>query len=72
MGLVYPMIRVLWRAEISGHVPIAVERGAVIVCNHVSPVDPGFVTLGVDRAMHWMVAKEYCHHTAVGRFYRIV
>lgn len=72
LGLVYPMIRVLWRAEISGHVPIACERGAVIVCNHISPVDPGFITLGVDRVMHWMVAKEYCLHPAVGWFFRII
>lgn len=71
MGLVYPMIRVLWRAEISGHVPIADDRGFVIVCNHVSPVDPGFITLGVDRIMHWMVAEEYCRHPAVGWFFRI-
>ncbi|MBN2293537.1 MAG: 1-acyl-sn-glycerol-3-phosphate acyltransferase [Pirellulales bacterium] len=71
IGLVYPMIRVLWRAEISGHVPIAGDRGAVIVCNHISPVDPGFITLGVDRVMHWMVAKEYCQHPAVGWFFRI-
>lgn len=71
MGLVYPMIRVLWRAEISGHVHIPRDLGAVIICNHISPVDPGFITLGVDRIMHWMVAKEYCRHPATGWFFRI-
>ena len=71
MGLVYPMTRVLWRAEISGHVPISGDRGAVIICNHISPVDPGFMTLGVDRIIHWMVAKEYCRHPATAWFFRI-
>lgn len=71
IGLVYPLVRVLWRAEISGHVPIAGDGGAVIVCNHISPVDPGFIILGVDRVMHWMVATEYCRHPATGWFFRI-
>ena len=71
MGLVYCLVRVLWRAEISGHLPLPGDRGAVIICNHISPVDPGFITLGVDRTIHWMVAKEYCLHPATGWFFRI-
>ncbi len=71
IGLVYPLIRVLWRAEISGHVPLPADRGFVIVCNHISPVDPGFITLGADRVMHWMVAKEYCRSLATGWFFNI-
>jgi 1-acyl-sn-glycerol-3-phosphate acyltransferase len=51
--------RVLWRAEISGPLPVEVHEGAVIVCNHTSGIDPMVIQLCTDRVVHWMVAREY-------------
>lgn len=68
----YFMTRVMWRARIEGAVSLSPERGAVIVCNHRSPIDPGFVALACDRPVHWMVAREYVHHPLVGWGLRIL
>ncbi|MEX0678833.1 MAG: lysophospholipid acyltransferase family protein [Pirellulales bacterium] len=51
--------RVLWRAQISGPLPVAEDEGAVIVCNHTSGIDPMVIQLCTDRVVHWMVAREY-------------
>jgi 1-acyl-sn-glycerol-3-phosphate acyltransferase len=53
------LVRVLWRAQIIGRVPFGPGEGAVIVCNHIGPIDPGFVALACGRPVHWMVAREY-------------
>ncbi|HEX5444555.1 MAG TPA: lysophospholipid acyltransferase family protein [Pirellulales bacterium] len=68
----YFMTRVMWRARIQGAVPLPPQQGAVIVCNHRSPIDPGFVALACDRPVHWMVAREYVHHPLVGWGLRIL
>ncbi len=51
--------RILWRATVSGPLPVAPDEGAVIVCNHASGVDPLVIQLCTDRVVHWMVAREY-------------
>lgn len=51
--------RVLWRTEVSGRLPVADDRGAVIVSNHISGIDPLLIQLSTDRIVHWMVAREY-------------
>ena len=63
--------RILWRARVSGPLPIPPGQGAVIVSNHRCPFDPAFIALGVDRIMHWMVAKEYCEHPLMGLVLRV-
>jgi 1-acyl-sn-glycerol-3-phosphate acyltransferase len=63
-GFNYLMTRVLWRAQIRGPFPVPPGQGAVIVCNHRCPLDPSFIAITVPRAVHWMVAKEYCEHPA--------
>ncbi|MGH7192649.1 MAG: lysophospholipid acyltransferase family protein [Candidatus Saccharimonadales bacterium] len=68
----YFMTRVMWRARIEGAVPLPPQQGAVIVCNHRSPIDPGFVALACDRPVHWMVAREYVRHPLVGWGLRIL
>jgi 1-acyl-sn-glycerol-3-phosphate acyltransferase len=71
-GLNYLLSRVLWRVEVRGRVSAACGHGAVIVCNHRGPVDPSFIqVLAGLRAVHWMVAKEYCRHPALAWFFRI-
>ncbi|MBI2824013.1 MAG: 1-acyl-sn-glycerol-3-phosphate acyltransferase [Planctomycetia bacterium] len=64
------MARVLWRAKVTGRLKIPADQGAVIVCNHVGPIDPSFIALATDRIVHWMVAKEYCDHPAMSWFFR--
>ncbi len=64
--------RILWGARVSGPMPIPRGQGAVIVCNHRSSADPGFIAMTVDRVVHWMVAREYCEHKAFGWFLRAV
>ena len=51
--------------------PIPPGQGAVIICNHRSPVDPSFIQLATgQRVVHWMVAKEYCEHPLLAWFFR--
>jgi len=64
------MSRILWRARVSGPLPLRPDEGAVIVCNHRAPIDPAFVYLTTNRVVHWMVAKEYCLHPALAWFFR--
>lgn len=58
--------RILWRGTINRRLPIPPGQGAVIVCNHIGPLDPAFVQLGTDRLVHWMVAREFCDHPIFG------
>lgn len=64
--------RLLWRAEISGRLPVQPGQGAVIVCNHIGPIDPAFIALGVDRSVHWMVAREFVEMPVLNWFFRKV
>lgn len=66
----YVMARVLWRAKVTGTLDIPAGQGAVIVCNHLGPIDPSFVALATNRIVHWMVAKEYTSHPAMSWFFK--
>jgi 1-acyl-sn-glycerol-3-phosphate acyltransferase len=66
LGVARIATRILWRAQVSGPLPIPPGQGAVIVSNHRCPFDPAFIALGVNRVMRWMVAKEYCEHPFMG------
>lgn len=46
------------------------DRGAVVVCNHRSSVDPFFVQRATSRPIYWMVAKEFVEHPAFAWFLR--
>lgn len=60
------LTRVRWRVKIEGRVSLPPGQGAVIVCNHIGPIDPGFIALAFDRPVHWMVAKEYFQQAPTG------
>ncbi|HEV7226193.1 MAG TPA: lysophospholipid acyltransferase family protein [Pirellulales bacterium] len=60
------LTRVRWRVRIEGRATLPPGQGAVIVCNHTSPIDPGFIALAFDRPVHWMVAKEYFQRQPTG------
>jgi 1-acyl-sn-glycerol-3-phosphate acyltransferase len=68
----WAITRVLWRAHVEGQVPLGPGQGAVIVCNHVGPVDPAFIALACDRPVHWMVAREFVEHPFFGLPLRIL
>ena len=63
--------RILWRARVNMALPVAAGQGAILVCNHRSPVDPCFIEITTNRAVHWMVAKEYCTQPALAWFMRM-
>ncbi len=62
------LTRLRWGAQTIGQFPIPDGRGAIIVCNHRSSIDPFFVQTSLFRKAHWMVAKEYVEHPALSWF----
>ncbi len=61
------LVRVLWRAELPERLPLPADRGAVIICNHRSSVDPCIVQVACGRRLtHWMVAQLYRERTFIG------
>lgn len=66
------LARVLWRAKVIGKVSDAEVSGAVIVCNHIGPIDPAFVALACNRQVHWMVASEYFSYPILGWCLRVL
>ena len=68
----YVMARILWRAKIVGKLQIPPGQGAIIVCNHIGPIDPSFIALSTHRIVHWMVAKEYCSDPTMSWFFTIM
>jgi 1-acyl-sn-glycerol-3-phosphate acyltransferase len=66
------LTRILWRATVSGPLPVAEGEGAVIVCNHSSGVDPLVIQLCTDRLVHWMVAREYNEMPVLRHAFRAV
>jgi 1-acyl-sn-glycerol-3-phosphate acyltransferase len=67
-GLAFLLCKLLWRARWLNRLNIDEGRGAIIVCNHRSSVDPFFLQTATGRKIHWMVAREYCEHPALRWF----
>lgn len=70
LNLVYT--RIIWRTRVRGRIEFPPGQGGLIVCNHVSSIDPSFVQLGLDRAAHWMVASEYALQPGMSWMFRVV
>jgi 1-acyl-sn-glycerol-3-phosphate acyltransferase len=66
--IAYLMCKVQWRTRWLTPLTVSDHIGAVIVCNHRSSVDPFFIQMLTGRKVHWMVAREYCHHPALRWF----
>ncbi len=64
--------RLLWRTSISGPLPIPPGQGAIIICNHSTSVDPAFIQLGIQRVVHWMVAREYSLDPKLAWIFRLL
>lgn len=73
--VMYRFVRYLvcwqWRTELPERLTFDVSRGAVIVCNHRSSIDPFFIQAMLDRRALWMVAREYVENPAFGWFLRL-
>jgi 1-acyl-sn-glycerol-3-phosphate acyltransferase len=63
-------VRLQWRADIRGAMPLEPGKGAVIIANHRSSVDPFFIQVACGRVCHWFVAKEYFDSPLFGWFLR--
>lgn len=66
----YVLCKFLWRTEWPDRLHLLEGKGAVVVCNHRSSVDPFFVQTATGRKVHWMVAREFCEHWIFGLFLR--
>ena len=65
------LVRLLWRARFEGRLPLEPGTGAVVVCNHRSPIDPFFLQAYAPMKIHWMVAREYCQSGPVGKLLHV-
>ena len=63
--------KIVWRGTISRPLPVKPGQGAIVVSNHVSPIDPAFIQLGMDEIVHWMVAREYSLNPYMAWVFRI-
>lgn len=64
------LVRLRWRATIPPW-PLPLGQGAVLVANHRSSIDPFFFQITAPRPVHWLVAREYVEHPALGWFLRL-
>jgi 1-acyl-sn-glycerol-3-phosphate acyltransferase len=49
------------------------EGPAILICNHISSIDPAFLQATVHhRLIFWMMAKEYMELPAMGWFFRTI
>ncbi len=65
-SLNYLVTRLIWGTRIEGELPVVPGKGAVIVANHRSSIDPSFVQICLRRVVYWMVAREYCEAPVIG------
>ena len=54
-----PLLRLLWRPEITGAEHIPAEGGAILASNHLSIVDSLFLPFMVDRPVTFAAKSEY-------------
>ncbi len=65
-SLNYLITRLIWGTHIKGQLSVEAGKGAVIVANHRSSIDPSFVQICLRRTVYWMVAREYCEAPVIG------
>ncbi|MEX1038982.1 MAG: lysophospholipid acyltransferase family protein [Pirellulaceae bacterium] len=63
-------VRLFWRASVPTSLPVPRDRGALLVANHRSSIDPFFIQVAAGRVVHWMVAEEFCKHFLFRDFLR--
>jgi 1-acyl-sn-glycerol-3-phosphate acyltransferase len=68
MGRVYS--RWYHHARVLGECPLPADGPAILVCNHISGVDPVLVQSASPRLVAWMMAKEYYELRALKWFFK--
>jgi 1-acyl-sn-glycerol-3-phosphate acyltransferase len=67
----YLVAKLIWDTQVEGELPRQPGKGAVIVANHRSSIDPSFIQTCIRRVVYWMVAREYCEAPFMGGLLRI-
>ena len=67
----YLIARLLWGTQVEGRLPVQPGKGAVIVANHRSSIDPSLIQTSIRRVVYWMVAREYCEAPVLRTLLRI-
>jgi 1-acyl-sn-glycerol-3-phosphate acyltransferase len=57
--------RVYHRLEVDAPCQLPRQGGAIVVCNHLSALDPILVQATTSRLIRWMMAKEYYEQKAL-------
>ncbi len=63
--------KLIWGTRVDKELPVHPGKGAVIVANHRSSVDPSFIQTCIRRVVYWMVAREYCETPFLGGLLRV-
>jgi 1-acyl-sn-glycerol-3-phosphate acyltransferase len=67
------LARVYHRLKVLQPLRLPAEGPAIIVCNHISCIDPMLIQATCsNRLIHWMMAKEYMDLPVVGRVFKIL
>ncbi len=56
------LVRLQWRARLPKSLDLPAGKGAIVICNHRSSVDPFFLQVIAPGPIRWMVAREFCEH----------
>jgi 1-acyl-sn-glycerol-3-phosphate acyltransferase len=78
-----PLIRISWRVlhyylrglhQITALTPctLPLTGPAILVCNHVSGLDPPILQSACPRLVTWMMAREYYDQPALRRFFKLI
>lgn len=65
------LIHTVYRIRIQGHENVPKKGGALLVCNHLSYVDPLLVGASVNRKVHFMMHRSFFKVPVVSHFARM-
>ncbi|GIW78021.1 MAG: 1-acyl-sn-glycerol-3-phosphate acyltransferase [Phycisphaerae bacterium] len=65
-------VRGYHRLVVSGDVRFPRRGPVILICNHISSLDPILIQAVVPRPVVWMVAQEYYHLPFLNRLFRVI
>jgi 1-acyl-sn-glycerol-3-phosphate acyltransferase len=63
-----PLVRAIYRPDVDGLAHVPVSDGAILVSNHLSRADPGFLQLAVDRQVVFAVHARFYRYSGIRWF----
>lgn len=75
LGLLMALNRLyvkLWCRHTSNRPTVPEQGGAIVIANHTSPLDPALLQAGTDRAIGFLMAREYYEVPSMNWLYRRV